>query len=131
MTTTPTTQTEYTIRHVPAYQDLVSIITMDKIEKLYFGKGNQCRCGCGGNYYYVDIEKGYNITKENHAYGLELIQKVLGMMTDGTHKVRSIDSYIFEITDKDGTFGNGSVYTLYLYNNKKALNVEFNMPTPS
>ena len=35
-----------------------STISIDQVESVYVGKGNCCRCGCGGEYYRLEDEAG-------------------------------------------------------------------------
>ena len=42
-------------------------INFDKITKVYRGKLDCCRCGCGGNYLYTSIEaERLNADRDNH-----------------------------------------------------------------
>lgn len=100
--------TEYKIKHY-ASGDYInareSVITLDQVDNLYIGKGNCCRCGCGGDYFEAD------------EYESKMI-KVLRQMASGEYQVRSIDDYIFEITTSEN--GNYErVKTLYLKDYEK------------
>ena len=94
---------EYKVKYFTNYEtkeEKETVITMDKVDNLYIGKGNSCRCGCGGDYFEMD---------ENE----RAIEKSLRQMASGEYEVRSIEDYIFEIT----TSVNGDyerVKTLYL-----------------
>ena len=94
---------EYKVKHIINYEtkeEKECVITIDQVDNLYIGKGNCCRCGCGGDYFEVD---------ENE----RAIEKCLRQMASGEYEVRSIEDYIFEIT----TSVNGGyerVKTLYL-----------------
>ena len=74
----------FTITHTPLAHTSAITITLDQVDKLYLGKGNNCRCGCAGEYHKADEEP-------------KLVTKYLAMMASGEHEVESIDSYIFEI----------------------------------
>ena len=77
-----------------------AVITIDQVDNLYIGKGNCCRCGCGGEYYEID---------ENE----RAIEKALRQMSSGIYEVSAINDYIFEIiTSVNG--GYERVKTLYL-----------------
>lgn len=80
--------------------------SLGDIDQLYEGRGNCCRCGCGGNYYNLE---------RNSRKIINALQK----MTSGRYDVESIDDYIFEITideyyDKYGQFTRNKVQTIYL-----------------
>ena len=94
---------EYAITHKAsngAEKEKTSVITIDQVENLYIGKGNCCRCGCGGDYIEAD---------ENE----RAIEKALRQMASGEYVVTSIEDYIFEIiTSVNG--GYERVKTLYL-----------------
>jgi hypothetical protein len=77
--------TTFTITHTDRDQSTVTNITFDQVEKLYDGKGNNCRCGCGGEYYYPDDQ-----------YGRMEIESALARM-QRSRSVESINNYIFEI----------------------------------
>lgn len=92
---------QYKIKHTTSdtlYKEIV--LTIDQVDKLYIGKGNCCRCGCGGDYIEVD--------KNERA-----IEKALRQMSSGEFEVRSIDDYIFEITTSESN-NYERVKTLYL-----------------
>jgi hypothetical protein len=83
-------------------------ITLDMVDQLYEGKGNNCRCGCGGKYFQPD---------EHPAK----IQRIINKMCSGKYNVTSIDDYIFEIIlstyeERDGR-EQTRVRTLYLKRN--------------
>lgn len=95
----------YSIKHTPMCTNNQIDITIDNVEKLYDGKGNCCRCGCGGEYYYN--------TEENSA----IIKDCLDKMASGKFKVESIDNNIFEIVLKKWKTKSGlqlKVQTIYL-----------------
>jgi hypothetical protein len=50
--------TEYKIKHTSSKGDGEIIITIDQVDKLYIGKGNNCRCGCRGEYFDADEHEG-------------------------------------------------------------------------
>ena len=83
--------------------------SLDDVDTLYEGRGNCCRCGCGGDYYYLDRNS------------LKIIN-VLQKMESGGYHIESIDDYIFEIVlneyySKNGELKRNRVQTIYL--NKK------------
>lgn len=83
--------------------------SLDDVDTLYEGRGNCCRCGCGGDYYYLD--------RNSHK-----IMNVLQKMESGSYHIESIDDYIFEIVlneyySKNGELKRNRVQTIYL--NKK------------
>jgi len=94
---------EYAISHKPSNgseSEKTTIITIDQADRLYIGKGNYCRCGCGGEYIEAD---------ENE----RAIEKALRQMSSGDYEVRSIEDWIFEIkTSESGNYER--VKTLYL-----------------
>jgi hypothetical protein len=96
---------KHTIKHTPMQMSMQIDITLENVEQMYEGKGNCCRCGCGGNYYYPD----HNARK---------IENVLKRMASGKYKVESIDNYIFEIIIDEDTdrFGQPKtkVQTIYI-----------------
>lgn len=74
----------FNITHTPLVQTSTKTITVDQVDKLYLGKGNNCRCGCAGEYHRADEEP-------------KLIERYLAKMATGDYEVESIDGYIFEI----------------------------------
>jgi hypothetical protein len=93
---------EYKIKHIDSNTNLEkeTVVTINQVDNLYVGKGNSCRCGCGGDYIEVD---------ENE----RAIEKSLRQMSSGEYEVRSIEDYIFEIiTSVNGNYER--VKTLYL-----------------
>jgi hypothetical protein len=104
----------FTIKHTPFLPGLVEspikpkeiTISIGQIDQMYEGRGNCCRCGCGGNYYYLD----HNSRK---------IINALKKMASGKYDVESIDDYIFEITideyyNKWGQLSRNKVQTIYI-----------------
>jgi hypothetical protein len=89
----------YKIEHKPI--DNTKRIDISMVDSLYEGRGDCCRCGCGGNYYYPDK----NIRK---------IKNALKRMASGLYNVISIDDYIFEIELETFESGRTKVQTLYL-----------------
>lgn len=65
--------------------EMTNTISLDQVDKLYIGKGNNCRCGCAGEYHYA-------------AENPKLVESYLAKMASGDYEVESIDGYIFEIT---------------------------------
>jgi len=96
---------KYTIKHTPIHDTKVHDFAFEQVENLYIGNGNQCRCGCGGDYYEPTDE-----------YGAKKIKEALTKMSSGEYSVESIDDNIFEIVlRKERTFrGKNKVMTLYL-----------------
>jgi hypothetical protein len=74
----------YFIHHTPLARKTNTEITFDKVDKVYIGKGNCCRCGCGGEYY----------TAEENP---KKVKNALEKMSSGIYEVESIDDNIFEI----------------------------------
>jgi hypothetical protein len=106
----------FTITHTPLAQASATTITLDQVDNLYIGKGNNCRCGCAGKYHAAAEEP-------------KLIEKYLAKMASGDYEVESIDSYIFEIVlskrDRKNDYGQVTstykkVATLYLKKTPKA-----------
>jgi hypothetical protein len=91
----------YFIHHTPLVQKTNTEITFDKVDKVYIGKGNCCRCGCGGEYY----------TAEENP---EEVKKALDKLSSGKYDVVSQDDYIFEIETSCTKKGNTKVICLYL-----------------
>lgn len=77
--------TEYKIKHTSSAGEGEITITLDQVDNLYIGKGNNCRCGCRGEYFEIDEHEGKII-------------KALKQMASGEFEVRSIDNRIFDIT---------------------------------
>jgi hypothetical protein len=91
-------------------------ITLDQVDKVYIGKGNNCRCGCAGEYHEA-------------AQDPKLVERYLAKMASGDYEVESIDGYIFEIVlsnrERKNDYGQvTSVYkkvaTIYLKQTPKA-----------
>lgn len=83
--------------------------SLDDVDTLYEGRGNCCRCGCGGDYYYLDRNS-------------RKIMNALQRMESGSYNIESIDDYIFEIVldeyySQNGRLTRTKVQTIYL--NKK------------
>ena len=57
--------------------------SIDQVESIYIGKGNQCRCGCGGDYLRV---------KEGHAKRM-------------AHFMKKLASGKYEVLEQDGISG--------------------------
>jgi hypothetical protein len=103
----------FTITHTPSFDPELGIqepreitFSLADIDQLYEGRGNCCRCGCGGNYYNLE---------RNSRKIINCLQK----MESGRYDVESIDDYIFEITidefyDKWGQLSRTKVQTIYL-----------------
>ena len=89
----------YNIEHKPI--DHIKQIDIDMVDSLYEGRGDSCRCGCAGNYYYPDKNK-------------RKIKNTLERMASDLYKVTSIDGYIFEIELETFDSGRTKVQTLYL-----------------
>lgn len=104
---------EFKITHTPmrtteleVQEPKESTFSLGQIEQMYEGRGNNCRCGCAGNYH----------TLENNS---RKIINALQKMQSGNYHVESIDDYIFEIvlkeyTNKWGEFSRNKVQTIYL-----------------
>ena len=86
-----------------------STISIDQIESVYVGKGNCCRCGCGGEYYRLTDEFGVIEANEKK------IRHYLKKLASGKYAVIEQeglgDEYIYEInlsrsgnTDRVATF---------------------------
>lgn len=90
----------YAIKHKPLSNE--KRITFDMVDTLYEGRGDCCRCGCGGNYYYPNKNK-------------RKIMNALEKMQSGYYEVTSIDDYIFEIELESFDSGRTKVQTLYLH----------------
>jgi hypothetical protein len=98
----------YTIKHTPFNQTEEKFATIDieSVEKLYVGKGNCCRCGCRGEYYYLEQYR-------------DKIQRSLKKMASGKYQIESIEDYIFDMTisetyDDYGDLKATRVHTIYL-----------------
>ena len=96
----------FKITHTPSENPATLAITLDQVDKLYLGKGNNCRCGCAGAYH-------------EPASNPKLVTKYLAMMASGEYKVESQDGYIFEI-ELSRTTRSTKVATLYLKETPKA-----------
>lgn len=89
--------------------ELTTEIGLEQVEEVYVGKGNSCRCGCGGTYFKV-AEDPKAIKKIKH---------YLKKMASGEYKVESLNNYIFEIIISEryserGRLTNQRVATIYL-----------------
>ena len=82
--------------------------TLDQVDKVYIGKGNCCRCGCGGEYFYAKEE--VNAKKIAH---------YLKKMASGKYAVDVQDGYIFQIDLSKS--GHDRVATFYLHDRVEAL----------
>ena len=91
----------YFIHHTPFVKKTNTEITLDQVDKVYIGKGNCCRCGCGGEYF----------TAQDNP---EEVKKALEKLSSGKNEVESIDDYIFETEIYRTKTGNTQVICLYL-----------------
>jgi len=81
---------------------------MDDVEKIYIGKGDHCRCGCGGEYY-------NNNVAVDKAKIQRAVKKFLKLTSE--RDVISIKDYILEMNvSKNGE--RDWVYTIYLNEDK-------------
>ena len=99
--------------------ELTTEISLDKVESIYIGKGNSCRCGCGGEYFRPSENE--KATKK--------IKHYLKKMAGGEYKVESIDNYIFEIILGEryttrGRLSTQRVATIYLHDKHKEVKEE-------
>lgn len=74
-------------------------LELEMVEKLYVGKGKNCRCGCAGEYFRA---KDFP----------DKVEQVLHLMASGYREVSSIKDYIFEIVVDEE---NDIVNTIYLH----------------
>lgn len=100
--------TTYNIKHTPIVHSSHTDITFEQVDKLYVGKGNNCRCGCAGEYH-----------EASEPTCADIIKKALKKMASGKYEVESIDGYIFEIVLSErlnarGDVGYRKVNTIYL-----------------
>jgi hypothetical protein len=94
--------------------ELTTDISLEQVEEIYVGKGNCCRCGCGGDYFKV----------AEHPKAIKKIKHYLKKMASGKYAVESIENYIFEIVlgeryDNRGRVSTQRVATIYLHRNKE------------
>jgi hypothetical protein len=96
--------------------ETTTAITIDQVDKLYIGKGNNCRCGCAGEYH-------------DAAQDPKRVERYLAKMASGDYEVESIDGYIFEIVlslrERTNDYGqvtsvHKKVATIYLKETPKA-----------
>ena len=96
--------------------ETTTAITIDQVDKLYIGKGNNCRCGCAGEYH-------------DAAQDPKTVERYLAKMASGDYEVESIDGYIFEIVlslrERKNDYGqvtsvHKKVATIYLKETPKA-----------
>jgi hypothetical protein len=94
--------------------ELTTDIGLDMVESVYVGKGNCCRCGCGGDYF----------RPSEDPKAIKKIKHYLKKMASDNYKVESIDNYIFEIIvseryDTRGRLSASRVATIYLHDKHK------------
>jgi hypothetical protein len=94
--------------------ELTTDISLDMVESVYVGKGNCCRCGCGGDYF----------RPSENPKAIKKIKHYLKKMASDKYKVESIENYIFEIIvseryDTRGRLSASRVATIYLHDNLK------------
>lgn len=92
----------YFIHHTPLVRKTNTEITFDKVDKVYIGRGNYCRCGCVGEYYTAEENP-----KE--------VKKALEKLSSGKYEIESQDGYIFE-AEISATEKYTKVICLYLKN---------------
>lgn len=98
------------------FPELTTDISLDSVESIYIGKGNCCRCGCGGDYFRPSEAED----AEQAAKAIKKIKHYLKKMASGKYKVESIENYIFEIVlgeryDTRGRLSASRVATIYLH----------------
>lgn len=94
--------------------ELSTDISLDSVESIYIGKGNCCRCGCGGEYF----------RPSEDPKAIKKIKHYLKKMASGKYEVESIENYIFEIIiseryDTRGRLSASKVATVYLNRGEK------------
>jgi hypothetical protein len=81
-------------------------LSVEQVESLYIGKGNCCRCGCGGNYFR---------TKDDASHAKK-IKHYLKKLASGNYTVTEQaglgDEYIYEIDLSKS--GHDRVATFYI-----------------
>lgn len=84
--------------------------TIEQVKKLYIGKGNSCRCGCGGEYIYPSDESGLI---ESNA---KRIERYLKKFASGKYPVDAQEAGAYDIYEIDlSRSGNTDrVATLYI-----------------
>lgn len=112
METTMNLELNLNLKPQPAFNIKGVNVTLDMVDNLYVGKGNCCRCGCGGNYF----------EPAEHA---KKIERSLKKFASGKYDVTVQDGYIFEIVlSERETNLRGDIQTyvhcLYLKQNKLA-----------
>lgn len=93
--------------------ELNTEISLDSVESIYIGKGNCCRCGCGGDYF----------RPSEDSKAIKKIKHYLKKMASGKYNVESIENYIFEIVlgerfNTRGRLSASRVATIYLHTKK-------------
>lgn len=91
----------YFIHHTPVARKTTKVISLDQVDKVYIGKGNCCRCGCGGEYF---------TAKDNPKEVIKALEK----LSSGKYEVESQEDYIFELELSCTKAGNTKVICLYL-----------------
>ncbi len=95
--------------HTPIVTKSKATIELKNVEKIYLGKGDQCRCGCGGEYTYAESSGKYIIGEP------EKIERMLKRFAKSseTREVTSTLNYIFEV-NVSKTGETNRVMTIYL-----------------
>ena len=90
---TPNKMTTIEFTHTPIVTKSKATIELENVEKIYLGKGNECRCGCSGEYTHLK-SRGKDITGEP-----EKIKRMLKrfLKNSETREVVSIENDIFEV----------------------------------
>ena len=107
-----------TLEHKPMTAKKTTFVLED-IESIYNGKGDCCRCGCGGEYIYPTNPEN-NEYRTAEPKRIERMVKWFLKMANAGHEVTSIENYIFEI-NMSTSGETDRVYTIYL-NEKKFKN---------
>ena len=98
---------KYLVKHTPLQIGKNELaFELKDIEKIYHGKGNNCRCGCAGSYIYKESDP--HKAKEMADKFVELAQK---------RKVTSISEHILEVNASDSG-RKDEVLTIYLDEDK-------------
>jgi hypothetical protein len=91
----------YFIHHTPLVKKTNRVIDLTQVDQVYIGKGNCCRCGCGGEYF---------TAKDNPKEVIKALEK----LSSGKYEVESQEDYIFEAEISCTKAGNRKVICLYL-----------------
>lgn len=103
------------VLHKPYNHYRNTTVTIDMVDKVYYGRLDCCACGCQGDYYENTRPENGGQALRLHMHEQDKVDSAFGLLAEGrSYDIESIDDYIFDIPTKrtkKGVFG----VRVYLY----------------